>query len=136
MPTPHISLRGITRRFTHAGTGEFAPDWSPDGQRIAFESNRDGTFQIWTVSLDGSDLRQLTRGSAENTQPVWSKDSTRISFVSKRDGREEIYVMSATDGANQSATGTATDAADNSASTTVSGITNPCLPRSMMSCGR
>jgi TolB protein len=89
------------RRLTSGNFVDRTPYWSPDAQRIAFESNRDGSFQIYTMNYDGSDIRQLTRGLSENTHAQWSKDNTRITFVSTRDGHNEIYVMSATDGANQ-----------------------------------
>lgn len=36
------------------------PDWFPDGSRIAFQSNRTGTLQVWTMKADGTDERQLT----------------------------------------------------------------------------
>ncbi len=63
-----------TKRFlqlTHdAGRNDF-PSWSPDGRHIVYQSNRNGTDQIWTMLADGSDQRQLTR-SGLNTQPSWS----------------------------------------------------------------
>lgn len=37
------------------------PSWFPDGQRIAFQSNRTGQWEVWTMKVDGSDARQLTR---------------------------------------------------------------------------
>jgi Tol biopolymer transport system component len=37
-----------------------APAWFPDGSRIAFQSNRTGTLQVWTMKPDGTDARQLT----------------------------------------------------------------------------
>lgn len=36
------------------------PSWFSDGQRLAFQSNRSGRMEIWTVNIDGSDLRQVT----------------------------------------------------------------------------
>jgi TolB protein len=36
------------------------PVWSPDGNQIAFYSNRDGDFEIYVVNSDGSNLRQIT----------------------------------------------------------------------------
>ena len=61
-----------------------APRWSPDGSRIAFYSNRSGTYQIWTVKSDGSDLRQITdlRDTKGLYYPIWSIDGTSITCSS------------------------------------------------------
>jgi Tol biopolymer transport system component len=49
------------------------PTWSPDGQWIAFHSDRDGDFDIYIVRPDGSDLRRLTDNDDNNdVQPSWS----------------------------------------------------------------
>jgi Tol biopolymer transport system component len=48
------------------------PTWSPDGQWIAFHSDRDGDFDIYIVRPDGSDLRQLTDNDDNDMQPSWS----------------------------------------------------------------
>jgi TolB protein len=37
------------------------PYWFPDGKRIAFQSNRTGRHEIWTINIDGSDPRQITK---------------------------------------------------------------------------
>lgn len=69
---------------------------SPDGTRIAFSWNGPNATHdpfIYTVKLDGSDLKPLTNGN--DTSPVWSPDGTRIAFV--RGGR--IWVVGS-DGAN------------------------------------
>jgi Tol biopolymer transport system component len=36
------------------------PSWFPDGTRIAFQSNRTGVLQVWTMNADGTDPRQVT----------------------------------------------------------------------------
>jgi Tol biopolymer transport system component len=56
-----------------------APRWSPDGERIAFYSDRMGSYEIFTIRPDGSDLRQLTDtpGLSMN-DPEWFPDGTRI----------------------------------------------------------
>jgi Tol biopolymer transport system component len=54
------------------------PRVSPDGQRIAFRSNQTG---IWTMGIDGSDVKQLTSGENSNF-PDWSPDSKWVVYVS------------------------------------------------------
>lgn len=79
---------------------DWAPAWSPDGQTIAFVSNRDGNMEIYAVSPDGSNLRRLTSHEADDWAPAWSPDGRRIAFWSEREGGvAEVYVMDA-DGSN------------------------------------
>lgn len=63
-----------------------APDWSPDGQRIAFESNGGspaGRYAAFVVSCDGTDLRQLTPYALNANHPVWSPDGRRLAFSAR-----------------------------------------------------
>lgn len=76
------------------------PAFSPDNKRIAFESNRTGNFEIYTMKIDGSDIKQLTHDSAFDGTPAWSPDGKFIVFASERDNDPEIYIMQA-DGSNQ-----------------------------------
>lgn len=70
-----------------------SPDWSPDGQLLAFRSNRDGNDEIYLMAADGSGALNLTNHPARDTHPAWSPDGSLIAFVSDRDGNDEIYVM-------------------------------------------
>ncbi|MCI6437491.1 TolB family protein, partial [Fibrobacter sp.] len=47
------------------------PTWSPDGKLIAFSSNRSGSYQIYIMRKDGSNVTRITN-SGENTSPTWS----------------------------------------------------------------
>jgi hypothetical protein len=49
------------RRVSRGDYYDFLPRWSPDGQRIAFTSQRDGSNGIYSMRLDGSDVRDLSR---------------------------------------------------------------------------
>ena len=52
-------------QLTHETGGEInagADSWSPDGRKIAYVSNKSGTYQIWTMNSDGSEATQLTKG--------------------------------------------------------------------------
>ena len=55
--------------------------WSPDGERIAFMSDRrDETVEIYVVNADGTDLISLTPHSGHASSPTWSPDGRRIAF--------------------------------------------------------
>jgi Tol biopolymer transport system component len=78
------------------------PDWSPDGSRFAFTSDREGNLEIWQIDVDGTDPVQLTFTAppARNIQPAWSPDGTKIAFVSTQSGKgQDLWVMDA-DGSN------------------------------------
>ena len=70
---------------------------------LAFQSNRDGNHEVYTMNADGSGQTRLTNDPSEDDAPAWSPDGKRIAFTSDRDGSREgseIYVMDA-DGSNQ-----------------------------------
>lgn len=86
------------RRLLGGLAFEMQPRFSPDGSRIAFTSDRDGLWNIWTMKADGTDLRQV---SSEKqwfvNSPAWSADGQAIfarrHFVSTRSlGAGEIWM--------------------------------------------
>ena len=76
-----------------------APAFSPDGRRIAFASNRSGSFEIYVCNVDGSNQLQLTSMQAPDTgTPRWSPDGKQIAFDSRHEGHSDIFVISAEGG--------------------------------------
>ena len=73
------------------------------GSNIAFESDRDGSHDIYVMNAsDGSNVTRLTMNpSSGDYEPAWSPDGTQIAYRSSRGVNHEIYVMNAADGSNQ-----------------------------------
>jgi Tol biopolymer transport system component len=83
---------------TNNAADDWVPAWSPDGTHIAFQSNRDGNWEIYTMNTDGTEQTNLTNDPSDDWDPAWSPDGRRIVFMSERDGNREIYTMNAEDG--------------------------------------
>ncbi len=87
------------------GRGQGSPRWSPDGRTIAFDSQAgNGRFDVWTIGVDGSGLRQVTRDPADENMPSWSRDGYWIYFSSNRTGREEVWRIAASGGREEPVT--------------------------------
>jgi Tol biopolymer transport system component len=79
------------------GGAHFA-SWSPDGEKVVFNSFFNGGEQpreIYVVNADGTGLINLTDHASDDTRPDWSPDGSLIAFQSSRHGNPEIYVMHA-----------------------------------------
>lgn len=63
------------------GTGDGAPRWSPDGQRLAFETKTENGTAIYVVRADGSEGTLLDHSNAVNRWPRWSADSRRLAYA-------------------------------------------------------
>jgi TolB protein len=65
-----VARREITQ-LTHGAGRNLNPVWAPDGLHLAFCSTRNGSYQIWTMLADGTQLRPLTT-VGRNEMPVWT----------------------------------------------------------------
>ncbi len=70
---------GTPKRITEGLAWDVQPRFSPDGNRIAFTSDRAGGDNIWVMNADGSDKRQVTKEDFRLlNQPTWSPDGRFI----------------------------------------------------------
>ena len=67
--------------------------------RIAFQSNRDGSLEIYVMNADGSAVSRLTNNPAVDVFPAWSNNGEKIAFTSDRNGYPDIYIINP-DGTN------------------------------------
>ena len=71
----------VARISNDADHGGYFPSLSPDGTEVAFSAqDTGGTWQIWVMNFNGSNLRQVTRNTFDASWPTWSPDGTRIAY--------------------------------------------------------
>ena len=88
-PSPLIETTGDQRDLGVA----------PNGDRIAFVSNRTGSKELWVAKSDGSEQTQLTFFNGPSVgSPRWSPDGKQIAFDGYASGSSDIYVMPADGG--------------------------------------
>ncbi len=82
------------RRFIASTRTEYAAQYSPDGKRILFESDRDGNHGIWVCDADGSNAAALFSqvGVLAGT-PRWAPDGERVAFDSNASGNMDIWTV-------------------------------------------
>ena len=82
------------------------PRLSPSGDRIAFQSWRSGSREIWTALMDGSDPVQLTNRADQSAgDPSWSPDGRWIAFDARADSFAHVYMIDANGGTPKAITG-------------------------------
>jgi len=77
--------------FSRAGKFCGSPSWSPNGQRVAFDSNLEGNQDIFVIRASGGKPVRLTAHPSDDNVPSWSRDGQWIYFTSTRSGRYEVW---------------------------------------------
>jgi Tol biopolymer transport system component len=116
VPNPRRDSEGASSRWASSTRYDIDPQYSPNGMSVAFVSQRSGSYELWTVSADGEDPRQLTyfdkpapAWSPSVQHPRWSGDGSEILF-SARDGDDfDVFVVRADGGSPRPLTSSAAD---------------------------
>jgi Tol biopolymer transport system component/DNA-binding winged helix-turn-helix (wHTH) protein len=85
-------------RFISSTRRDASAQYSPDGQRIVFISDRSGTREIWVCNSDGSNSKQVTSLGIFLGSPRWSSDGQQIVFDARLEDHSDIFVVSAEGG--------------------------------------
>jgi len=95
-------VRSGERRQVSARAGvNGAPEWSPDGRKLALTlGGSSGNPDIYILDLSSQDLTRVTDDPAIDTEPVWAPDGHSLYFTSDRAGSAQIYQIAAQPGAH------------------------------------
>ena len=86
-------------RFISSTLQDHTAEFSPNGKKVVFSSNRSGNDEIWVCDSDGKNAIQVTSmGGPSCGTPRWSPDGEQIVFDSSSDGQWDIYVVAASGG--------------------------------------
>ncbi len=82
--------------FSYPRSSQGSPTFSPDGSKIAFVSDKDGTPRIYQISSEVKSTRQpshmITKKNKENTCPSWSPDGIKLAYSAKTEGVRQIWI--------------------------------------------
>ncbi len=82
--------------YSYPRSTQASPTFSPDGSKIAFVSDKDGSMRIYMISATPSKKRQnaimLSKQNRENSCPAWSPDGTKLAYSAKTNGVRQIWI--------------------------------------------
>jgi len=85
-----------SKRLTYHVGDNFHPAVSPDGQKVAYQSNRTGNNEIWIYNIKSGEEYLLTDNPYNDINPDWSPDGNKIVFLSNRSGDYGIWITDTT----------------------------------------
>jgi Tol biopolymer transport system component len=84
---------GPILQVTADGTSSVRPAWSPDAQRIAYQTSQDNAYRVYTMAADGSDRQLASQGAVDDRHPAWSPDGKMLAVDSGGDLKREVTLI-------------------------------------------
>jgi Tol biopolymer transport system component len=88
-----LSKSNLTK-LTDNSASDTYPAWSPDGSKLAYQSDLDGDYDIYFMDVNRQ-ITALTFNTGFDSSPAWSPDGGQIAYHSSIDGDRDIYLMTA-----------------------------------------
>ena len=107
-PTADIYIKNVggatVTQVTNDAANDLMPSISPDGERVAFASDRGGSWDIFITSIEGGQPVQITSDATHELHPSWSPDGRHLVFsrLGQTSGRWELWVLDAAQPARRS----------------------------------
>ena len=98
-PNPDLYIKQVhgatSTRLTSDAASEIQPAFSPNGEQVAYASNRVGNWDVWVIGVDGSNPTRITDGASNDIHPSWSPDGKQIVYCSlgSRSKQWELWVV-------------------------------------------
>jgi dipeptidyl aminopeptidase/acylaminoacyl peptidase len=94
-----VATKGHVANLTPnaAASNDEDPTMSPDGKKVAFASDRDGDFEIYTANVFTGEVQRVTDNAGDDRYPAWSPDGTKLTFWYRRANTTESYITNSYD---------------------------------------
>lgn len=90
----NLAKPGTKEKYIASTKWDMHPNMSPDGSKIAFTSNRSGSYEVWVADRDGLNLVKLTSFEQSlSGSPRWAPDNETIVFDARSRGQADIYMI-------------------------------------------
>ncbi|WP_165395218.1 PD40 domain-containing protein [Flagellimonas allohymeniacidonis] len=83
----------VERCLTETTHEDRYASYSPNGEWIVFESNRDGNWDIYMMNSQGENVKRLTYNESEDRRPSWHPNGEKVLFESNRNGSNELFTL-------------------------------------------
>lgn len=94
IPAPGTTIKNIRPQLLVNRSRETtAPAWSPDGDKIAYTSNTEGTRQIFVYDLRKREELQITTGPGHKENPTWAPNSLHLAYNGATPKGSDIYII-------------------------------------------